>query len=761
MKSKSNISKTRTPIESGAKRLRKGNRDAEKGERISRRTQNSGCEVCRKILLLLTIPLNDRGNPRYHLELESTAQILSDECRKHSQLISRCLNVDLQRCGLSLIRILGFKNEDHIEIFAEKGSDRYFRRSGELRLLPTPYSRLAPRGRFVNTKWIDHSLPRRWKERCNREHACTSPESLGRLKGDLPLWVVDTWKQCVVPCSASITYVALSYVWGGTATFTALKDNIQSLQIPASLAELGMKIPKTIRDAMFFVQILGERYLWVDSLCIVQDDVQKMVDIANMHSIYAQASITIVAADGDNADDGLRGLQGMSGPRSVRQVAHSLGQGVRLIETYGPSTVQSQSTWQTRAWTFQEGLFSRRMITFQAGWVRWMCHGAVWEEYADTGRLSPQIFSKLVPNVQELATVITNFNAKRLTFPEDALFAFSGIASALSRNFQGGFISGLPASLFHIALLWGPVSTVSRRAPKGAAGYHCLPSWSWAGWEGKVWVLRGITANYVKQCHSRGSGTHLERVSPLVDWSWRNTPQDTQSCIRENWHNHMETYWNKLRTPCPPGWTRHRIKEPSGVPSWQIANQPQSNTRPLCFYKHESEPDSEFWYPPPMPQKNELARAHIMARYITCRTRRGWLLSGEKIVHPIRKQKHMVSLRDPSGNWVGILQLCEPIVNGEDEDASGARSQWGMKTRLELVEIALGSIPNVAGLSVLQMELEEMILDERPKTELLYEYFYVLWIQWKGSVAYRKGLGRVYKNIWESQELEWIDLILG
>lgn len=88
----------------------------------------------------------------------------------------------------------------------------------------------------------------------------------------------------------------------------ALKDNIKQLQNPSSLAERSTKmIPKTIRDAMFFVQRLGERYLWADMLCIVQDDEQKLAEIANMGAIYAQASITIVASDGDNADDGLRG----------------------------------------------------------------------------------------------------------------------------------------------------------------------------------------------------------------------------------------------------------------------------------------------------------------------------------------------------------------------------------------------------------------------------------------------------------------------
>ncbi|KAI3327251.1 HET-domain-containing protein [Xylariaceae sp. AK1471] len=750
----------RTLKDNTKKRLRLRDRDTGKGKITTRRMRENPCEICRKILLLLTIPSALRGDRQYHLELGSPTQIQSTKCGKHSKLISRCLNVDLNCCELDSISILGFMNEDHIQILAKKGEDLFFRQSGELQLLPTPRSPPALCGRFVNAKWIDHSLPRRWKQRCDMEHACTSPEPLSLLKGELPLWVVDTWQQCLVPCSPSTTYIALSYVWGGTPTFMALKDNIKRLQNPSSLAEGSTKtIPKTIRDAMFFVQRLGERYLWVDMLCIVQDDEQKLVEIANMGAIYAQASITIVASDGDNADDGLRGLRGMSGPRSVRQFVRSLGQGVPLIETYGPRVAATRSTWETRGWTFQEALLSRRMVTFKQGWVRWVCHGAIWEEYSDTGKRGPRIFSKLVPDVQELTMVIYNFNTKSLTFPEDALFAFSGISSALSSTFHGGFVSGFPVLLFHIGLLWVPMSTTSRRAPKRTAGDPCLPSWSWAGWEGAVACLWDRVLGYVKKCSTRGNGVSLERVSPLVEWSWAETLKGTKSLIRDSWYEHIEAYWNKLGTPCPQGWTRHRIKDPSALPSWEIANQPQPYVLPLCFYKHESEPDSEFWYPLPMSREKAPAIAHILARYITCRTRRCWLVSGEVIVHKYRKRIHTISLRDRRGNWVGALRLCEPLGSGGGEDGTGEKRKE--RITLEFAEIARGSMRNDTDLNVGLNELEEWGLDERPKSGVLYEYYYVLWVEWREGVAYRKGLGRVHKDAWESQEREWIDLVLG
>ncbi|KAI4864025.1 HET-domain-containing protein [Hypoxylon rubiginosum] len=753
------------------RRLTQRNRDAGPPGDITRRVQedknvphlnynpvilyNKTCEICQKIVQLLTIPPAVRGEKRYELELGSPTQVLSSKCEDHTRLISRCLDVDLRHCQLDSIRVTGFKNADHIQIFGTKGRDWLFRESGQLKLLPTSGCSPAMWGQFMNAKWVDYSLPQRWKQRCDKEHTCTSHEPLGSLKGRLPLWVVDTWQQCLVPCSPLTIYVALSYVWGGTPSFMALRENINLLQSPWSLAEISTtRIPRTIRDAMLFVQRLGERDLWVDSLCIVQDDAQKLDEIANMGAIYAQASITIVAANGDNADYGLRGLRGISGPRSVRQLKHSLRQGIYLIETYGPSAAWVPSTWGTRGWTFQEALFSRRMVTFERGWVSWMCHGAVWEEYGDIKEGSgPRVFGKHVPDAYELSTIITTFTTKNLTYPEDAVLAFSGIASALSSTFHGGFVSGLPVLLFNMALLWAPISVLSRRKPKQSAGNICLPSWSWVGWEGRVTCLNSQAADNIKKCSTRAHGVFLERVSPLVEWSWTETPKGTRNLIRDSWHEHKEMYWNKLHAPCPRGWTRHRINDPSTIPLWQSGRQPNPTVVPLCFYKHESESDSEFWYPLPLPRENESVKAHVLARYITCRTRRAWLVSGETLVHNLGRQGHMIVLRDRQCNWVGALQLCEPLISIGGEDGASAREKQQARATLELVEIAQGNVPNSTQVS---LELEEWDQDERPSSKAFYEYYYVLWIEWS-----KGGLGRVHKDAWESQDREWIDLVLG
>ena len=85
-----------------------------------------------------------------------------------------------------------------------------------------------------------------------------------------------------------------------------------------SSANGDIEIPKTIRHAIELVGLLGERYLWVDRLCICQDDEEtKASQIDIMGDIYGNALVTIIAASGWDANHGLRGIEGITGPRNL------------------------------------------------------------------------------------------------------------------------------------------------------------------------------------------------------------------------------------------------------------------------------------------------------------------------------------------------------------------------------------------------------------------------------------------------------------
>ena len=67
-------------------------------------------------------------------------------------------------------------------------------------------------------------------------------------------------------------YVTLSYVWGASPMFKLNMYNFERLSTPGSLEGIREDLPKTINDAILFMKAIGERYLWVDGLCLVQDD---------------------------------------------------------------------------------------------------------------------------------------------------------------------------------------------------------------------------------------------------------------------------------------------------------------------------------------------------------------------------------------------------------------------------------------------------------------------------------------------------------
>ena len=156
---------------------------------------------------------------------------------------------------------------------------------------------------------------RSWLRNCEKNHNgrngnphCQPLDEDGR---GYPLWLIDIEQRCVVPFQASLSYFALSYVWGCVDTAKMERSNLAQLRQPGSL--LGprqvVELPNTIKDAMFLTGFLGHRYLWCDRLCLVQDDISsKLPQIRHMAEIYARAYCTIIAFDNLDANSGLHGL---------------------------------------------------------------------------------------------------------------------------------------------------------------------------------------------------------------------------------------------------------------------------------------------------------------------------------------------------------------------------------------------------------------------------------------------------------------------
>ncbi|PYI02673.1 HET-domain-containing protein, partial [Aspergillus sclerotiicarbonarius CBS 121057] len=175
--------------------------------------------------------------------------------------------------------------------------------------------------------------------------------------------LIDVNERCVVRVKRLQDYVCLSYVWGTDTSCQATFETIRDLERPNSFA--GSSVPGTIKHAMMACAALGKRYLWVDRLCIIQDEEEnpsKQFQIDAMGDIYSSAVLTIVALEGTGADYGLHGVSPDLGRRALYKINL---EGERFLESFkGIESLCHGKMWTSRGWTYQESTLSPRLLLF-------------------------------------------------------------------------------------------------------------------------------------------------------------------------------------------------------------------------------------------------------------------------------------------------------------------------------------------------------------------------------------------------------------
>lgn len=235
-------------------------------------------------------------------------------------------------------------------------------------------------GRLVQQDRADMDRLRQWLQICDDIH----PSSHKGLELDLAsLRVIDTEEFRVREVDTPFRYACLSYVWGkGSQTqyTTTTKD---SLEAPDGLQ--GADLPQTIKDAIKVAREAGVRYLWVDALCILQDDpADKAKIISKMGPIYGGARLTIIASVNADPHEGLPGMGSTHRP-VAQDIARIQGMtlAVGLNDPRQPIPDIDESVWSTRAWTFQERALSARSVYFTRSQMVFKCaHSAVMLEEA-------------------------------------------------------------------------------------------------------------------------------------------------------------------------------------------------------------------------------------------------------------------------------------------------------------------------------------------------------------------------------------------
>ncbi|PVH75299.1 HET-domain-containing protein [Cadophora sp. DSE1049] len=375
------------------------------------------------------------------------------------------------------------------------------------------------RGRVVQPE-LDVELLKRWIGLCHDHDDICKPGRMMDEATGLVIRVIDVGDMCIVDLPRDAEYVVLSYVWGTTSQLRLLQENVAEFTTPQGLEKYVGDIPKTISYAIDLTRQLGNRYLWVDALCIIQDDPADLaVQIQHMNDVYGRASLTIIAAFGSDSNAGLPGLK--SGSRKSLVIDEEI-EGVQLV-TGLPifASAVNASIWESRGWTMQEKVLSKRLIIFTEYQVFYHCNSATWCEDSvwepvnprfilqpGTDTMSPQFTRTSLPSrnftgLGKYAHLVSGYHGRKLTHQTDALNAFTGALTALSKELNTPFLWGIPESSFDSCIIW--------RTPFHNPGLRReqFPSWSWLGW--KAGPLPGDLDFPVVL------GGHIETI-PVVQW---------------------------------------------------------------------------------------------------------------------------------------------------------------------------------------------------------------------------------------------------
>jgi hypothetical protein len=370
----------------------------------------------------------------------------------------------------------------------------------------------------------------RWLSDC--DHAHTECRSIKREDLWFPTRLIDLGRPDAETDQIRLTitkevlpvgsYVTLSHCWGQGKVVRLLKANLEEFRRAIPLEDM----PKTFSEAMIVCRKLRIRYLWIDSLCIMQDkdDLSDWSREAGlMHQVYSNAYFNISASDATDATHGLFRNRRDPAPKRLT-IGEKDEDGAWIRQKF--FVEEDYNTWHSlwqrnvsrspinkRGWVFQERLLAPRVVHFSNTQLFWECREkAACERYPDLDLSvvfkSQAAFKKLLDytkymakastqllDQEELATcyaiwdsLVEHYTNTLLTEPKDKLVAISGIANHFASTLKDTYIVGMWRQRLESQLLW-------RRSAAGdkigsRSKIYRAPTWSWASMEKQIKVIQ-------------------------------------------------------------------------------------------------------------------------------------------------------------------------------------------------------------------------------------------------------------------------------
>ena len=369
-----------------------------------------------------------------------------------------------------------------------------------------------------------------WQTRCMDSHGTCKP--LSQLESNTKDALAQYWparflavgsiddttaKVCKVPSLSysALRYTTLSHRWSQQNPTMLLSKNYKSFEDGIQLTDLQ----PAFRDAIIVTRKLGVPYIWIDSLCIIQDSVEDWaIESSKMYQVYKNSFLNIVAAvsapkpldsstgvhtglaaDHTELSDG--GLFHKRNPWSAMPCIVRTGQsGIRKYAAsyFEPEdrSIEKHNSLEVfgRAWVLQELLLPGRSLNFGKEELHWYCcelqatetlpylqtyFESMYKDAEDTIPHLRQRWRKIqncsdISRFQTWGKIVEEYSTKQMTKLSDKFVAVAGLASELGTAWNAEHLAGIWSFRFRRGLLWR-----CKRAASLQRLLNIAPGWSW------------------------------------------------------------------------------------------------------------------------------------------------------------------------------------------------------------------------------------------------------------------------------------------
>ncbi|KAF1956882.1 HET-domain-containing protein, partial [Byssothecium circinans] len=322
-------------------------------------------------------------------------------------------------------------------------------------------------------------------------------------------------------------YFCLSHCWGETQPYILTKETAAALRSGLHTNEL----PRTFQDAIHVTRKFQVRYLWIDSLCIFQDNIEDWsTEARNMQKVYSGAICTIAATAATNHGEGLffarkpefirpRWINTTWSPKAISKDGNHDSKlryppaGMYLFENTDLWVEGVEETpLNMRAWVAQERHLSTRIMHFGAFQLFWECRkikacesypkilpswlSPHWSHVGDAGNdaatsLKQWPWGHLDRLYWSWMTFRIHYSMGAMTKESDKLVALMGVAEEVGQVLGDELVAGLWRKRFLVELCWSvfrnTYEPIFEPVPLKPTKWRA-PTWSWVSTNNQDWL---------------------------------------------------------------------------------------------------------------------------------------------------------------------------------------------------------------------------------------------------------------------------------